>query len=237
MQVCAPRNCNKRRIAPNQQTAPLSLPDVLNHRISQDYLVWASGLALRCRDGSSVKAPLRRLRVESPALGRSTLRKNRRDARAAVGGTSIILLSPRCSLYASLSIFLVPTAISLHSPSRVLPLRHNHLRPSVPPIDVAHEKEPDDFTVTLHGDVGLHVPCGWLTYIHGLAISRLCNIPESPPPSRYSSLPAISRSHHHIASRLPELKLLTVPDIRFSGYPASKSQNPRVSQVEKHMLS
>jgi hypothetical protein len=43
---------------------------------------------------------------------------------------------------------------------------------------VAHEKESEDLTVTLHGDVGPHVLCGWMTYIDGLAISRLCNIPN-----------------------------------------------------------
>lgn len=39
MQAYAPRNRNKRRIAPNQQIATLSLPETLHYRISQAYLV------------------------------------------------------------------------------------------------------------------------------------------------------------------------------------------------------
>ena len=46
---------------------------------------------------------------------------------------------------------------------------------------------------------------------HAFVIFRIAT------PSRYSSLPAISRSHRQFASRLPELNQLTVPDFRLSG--------------------
>ncbi|KAH6852049.1 hypothetical protein CC77DRAFT_1069424 [Alternaria alternata] len=68
MQAYAPRNRNKRQNAPNQQIAPLSLPDSLYYRISQDCFICASGLVLRFQDGSSAKAPLRRLTEEAPRL-------------------------------------------------------------------------------------------------------------------------------------------------------------------------
>lgn len=68
------------------------------------------------------------------------------------------------------------------------------------PIHVAYKQEFDDFTESLHGYAGLHVPFGWVTYMDRLAISVALTPSESPPPSGYSSLAAISRTNRQIAS-------------------------------------
>ncbi|KAH7563511.1 hypothetical protein BM1_00558 [Bipolaris maydis] len=66
MQAYAPRNRNNHQSALDQQIPSLSLPNHLYCRETQDYLKEAPGLVLRFEDGSSAKAPLRRLSVEAP---------------------------------------------------------------------------------------------------------------------------------------------------------------------------
>ena len=60
------------------------------------------------------------------------------------------------------------------------------------PIHVAYGKEFDNLTESLHRYAGLHVPFGRMTYMDGLGISVAATSPESPPPSGYSSVPALS---------------------------------------------